>query len=67
MAGVGAPQLLGHRGTQSAQDALAEEGPRRGGRGDEAQRPREVGGAKANTGSGRSASVPHVGAAHAVG
>lgn len=67
MAGVGAPQLLGHRRTPSAQDALAEEGHQADGRGDEAQRPLEVGGAKADTGCGRPASVPHVGAAHAVG
>lgn len=67
LAGVCAPQLLGHRGPQSAQDALAEVGRRRVGGETGSQRPREVGGAKPSTGCGRLASASHVGTAHAVG
>ncbi|MEJ1282815.1 hypothetical protein NN561_013777 [Cricetulus griseus] len=67
LAGVCSPQLLGHRSTQSAQDALAKEGRRLVGGDTGQQRPGEVGGAKAHTGFGRRASAPHVGTAHAVG
>lgn len=67
LAGVCAPQLLGHRGPQSARDALAEVGRRRVGGETGSQRPREVGGAKPSTGCGRLASASHVGTAHAVG
>lgn len=67
LAGLRVPQLLGHRGSRSAQDALAEEGRRLVGGEPGQQRPREVGGAKANIGRGRPASAPHVGTAHAVG